>query len=136
MPKAKPTLKSLKNRAWKTFSEWVRRRDADEGGTVHCVTCRKPIYWKEAHAGHFVAGRTNAVLLHPDIVWPQCVVCNLFLGGNYSAYTLFMLDKYGREKVEEFLSLRHQVKKMTRADWEAEIETYKAKLAELEQVLA
>jgi hypothetical protein len=129
--KKKPTLKSLKNKAWKVFSEWVRRKDADEGGTVHCVTCRAPIYWKEAHAGHFVGGRNNAVLLHPDIVHPQCVRCNIFLSGNYAEYALYMLDKFGREKVEEFLSLRRQVVKLTRADFEASIETYQQKLKDL-----
>lgn len=126
--KKKPSLKSLKNKAWKTFSEWVRRRDADEGGTVHCVTCRKPLFWKEAHAGHFISGRTNAVLFHPDIVNPQCEVCNIWRGGNYVAYTLYMLDKYGREKVEEFEALRRQVKKLTRSDLEDLINEYKQKL--------
>ena len=130
--KKKPTLKSLKNKAWKTFSEWVRRKDADEGGTVYCVTCRTPIFWKEAHAGHFVPGRTNSVLFHPDITNPQCPVCNLWRGGNYQAYTLYMLDKYGRERVEEFLALRRQVVKLTRTDFEEIIETYKAKLEKLE----
>lgn len=129
--KKKQSLRSLKNKCWRIFSEWVRRRDADEGGTVHCVTCRKPIYWKEAHAGHFVPGRTNAVLFHPDIVNPQCPICNIWKGGAYHDYTLYMLDKYGREKVEEFLSLRRQVKKYTRSDLEELIESYKQKLSEL-----
>jgi len=130
--KKKPTLKSLKNRAWKTFSEWVRRRDADEGGTVYCVTCRAPLYWKEAHAGHFVPGRGNAVLFHPDITNPQCPVCNLWRGGNYQAYTLYMLDKYGRDKVEQLLALRREVKKYTRSDYEELIEHYQQKLEALE----
>jgi hypothetical protein len=129
--KKQPSRRALKDKAWKLFSEWVRRRDADEGGTVHCVSCRAPVFWKEAHAGHFVGGRTNAVLFHPDIVHPQCVRCNLFLGGNYAQYALYMLDKFGREKVEEFLSLRHQVVKLTRTDLEECIELYKQKLEEL-----
>lgn len=130
-----PTLRILKKKAWKVFSEWVRRRDADEGGTTYCVTCRTPLYWKEAHAGHFVPGRTNAVLFHPDITNPQCPVCNIWKGGNYQAYTLYMLDKYGREKVEEFLSLRRQVVKLTRADLEEIIAHYKAKIAELPETV-
>lgn len=46
-----------------------------------------------------------------------------------------MLDKFGREKVEEFLSLRRQVVKLTRADLEESIETYKQKLKDLEPAL-
>ena len=128
----KPTLKSLKNKAWKLMSEWVRRRDADEGGTTRCVTCRAPIYWKEAQAGHFVGGRTNAVLFHPDLVHVQCYVCNCIRHGNYAAYTLFMLDRYGREKVEEFLALKHKTVKLTRSDLEELIADFIQKLEELE----
>jgi hypothetical protein len=127
----KPTLRSLKNKAWKVFSEYIRRKDADEGGTTRCVTCRTPIFWKEAHAGHFVPGRTNAVLFNPDITNPQCIRCNIFLGGNYAAYTLYMLDNFGREKVEEFLALKHKVVKYTRSDLEDMIEFYKQKLGAL-----
>ena len=129
--KKKPSLRGLKAKCWKLFSEWIRRKDADEGGTTYCVTCRKPVFWKEAHAGHFVPGRTNAVLFHPEIVHPQCQVCNIWKGGAYHDYTLFMLDKYGREKVEEFLSLRRQVKKYTRSDLEELIQQYKERLASL-----
>lgn len=42
-----------------------------------------------------------------------------------------MLDKYGRDKVEEFLSLRRQVVKLTRTDLEDIINTYKQKISEL-----
>src|SRR5678816_1066938 len=129
--KKKPTLRGLKNRAWKIFSEYIRRKDADAGGTNYCFTCGQPKFWRELHAGHFVGGRTNAVLFNEDIVKPQCVMCNIFLGGNYGPYTLKMLDLHGREKVEEFMSLKHQVVKYSRADIENLIQTYKQKLEEL-----
>jgi hypothetical protein len=124
----KPTLRSLKDKCWKVFSEYVRRKEADEGGTNYCFTCGQPKFWKELHAGHFVGGRTNAVLFNEDIVKPQCVMCNIFLNGNYGRYTLKMIDLHGREKVEEFLALKHQVKKYTRSDLEDLIQTYKSKL--------
>jgi NMD protein affecting ribosome stability and mRNA decay len=128
----KTTLRGLKAKAWKLFSEYIRRKDADEGGTVHCYTCRAPVYWKEAHAGHFVPGRKNAVLFNEDVVRPQCIRCNIFLGGYYHAYTLRMVDEVGRERVDELLSLRHKVLKLTRSDIEEIIEKYKQKLEELE----
>lgn len=127
--KKKPTLRGLKERCWKVFSEYVRRKDADSGGTNYCFTCGAPKFWKELHAGHFVGGRTNAVLFNEEIVKPQCLTCNVFMNGNYSAYTLKMIDLHGRPKVEEFLALRHQVKKYTRADLEDLIAAYKLKLA-------
>lgn len=127
--KKKPTLRNLKAKCWKLFSEYIRRKDADEGGTVHCYTCRRPIFWKEAHAGHFVPGRTNAVLFNEDVVRPQCVGCNIFRGGAYHDYTLRMLDEVGREKVDELLALKHKTVKFTRADIEELIASYKEKLA-------
>jgi hypothetical protein len=82
--KKKPTLKSLKNKAWKLCSEYVRRKDADAGGFCGCYTCGAPIHWKlEAQAGHAIGGRTNSVLLDVDIIRPQCVACNVFRRGMY-----------------------------------------------------
>jgi hypothetical protein len=124
-------MRALKERCWKVFSEYVRRKDADAGGTNYCFTCGSPKFWKELHAGHFVGGRTNAVLFNEEIVKPQCLVCNVFLNGNYGRYTLKMVDQHGREKVEEFLALKHQVRKYTRAELEDLIESYKGKLAGL-----
>lgn len=131
MPKRKPTLRGLKKKLWTIFSEYIRRKDADEGGTNYCFTCGQPKFWKELHAGHFVGGRTNSVLFNEEIVKPQCLMCNVFLNGNYGPYTLKMIDLHGREKVESFLSLKHQVKKYTRPDLEELIAVYKQKVAEL-----
>ena len=115
------------------FSEWIRRKDADEGGTNFCFTCGQPKFWKELQAGHFIGGRTNAVLFQEEIVKPQCLMCNVFLRGNYGRYTLKMIDLHGREKVEEFMSLKHQVVKYTRSDIEELIEKYKSRLSTLDQ---
>ncbi len=52
----------------------------------------------------------------------------MWKGGNYAIYTLKMIDLYGREKVEEFLALKHKIVKLTRTDIEEMIETYKAKI--------
>ena len=127
----KSSLPGLKKKAWKLLSEYIRRKDADEGGTVECYTCRKLFHWKELQGGHFVPGRSGSVLLDARIVRPQCVRCNVLLGGAYHAFTLRMIDEVGREKVEEYLALKHQVKKWNRSDLEAFIEEYKRKLDEL-----
>jgi hypothetical protein len=78
-----------------------------------------------------VPGRTNSVLFHEEITNEQCPKCNLWLGGNYQAYTLYMLDKYGREKVDEFLQLKHQVRKYTTSELEEMIGKYQQKLKDL-----
>ena len=113
------------------FSEYVRRRDADEGGTVSCYTCGKLMFWKEAHAGHAIGGRHNAVLFDLDIVKPQCPRENIFLGGNYPVFTTKLIKEHGLEWWEKKLAQAREIVKYTRADIEAIIETYKQKLEAL-----
>ena len=129
-----PSISSLEKKLDIVFQTWVRRSAADEGGTLECYTCRKPVFWKEADAGHFVPGRRNAVLLNPEVVRPQCKMCNIWNRGAYHAYTLRMVDELGREKVDELLALQHQTLKFTRSDLEEKIAYYKQKLETLDVV--
>ena len=128
----KPTLRSLKKKAWTLFSQYVRRKDADEGGTVSCYTCEKLLHWKEAHAGHGIPGRHNAVLFDLDIVKPQCPRDNIFLGGRYEVFTTKLIKENGMDWWEKKLAGAREVVKLTRADLESLIEQMKANLAELE----
>lgn len=126
--KSKPTLKSLKNKAWKVFSEYIRRRDADEGGTVRCYTCGALYFWKQIHAGHAIPGRRNAVLFDAEIVRPQCPRCNIFLGGRYEIFAAKLIRESGLEWFEKKLSGAREVVKLTRSDLEELILEYKQKL--------
>lgn len=130
----KPTYRSLKKKAWTLFSEYVRRKDADQGGTVSCYTCGKLLFWKDAHAGHAIPGRHNAVLFDLDIVRPQCPRDNVFLGGRYEIFTTKLIKEKGLEWWEEKLSQAREVVKYTRADLEEKIEELKNKLDNLDSV--
>jgi hypothetical protein len=133
--KKKPSLKSLKNKAWKLCSEFVRRKEADAGGFCGCYTCGAPIHWKlEAQAGHAIGGRTNSVLLDVDIIRPQCVACNVFRRGMYPVFAAKLIREHGLEWFEQKLSGAREVRKYTRSDFEAFIDSFKQKLKELEAV--
>jgi hypothetical protein len=129
--KKKQTLKGLKTKAWKLFSEYIRRRDADEGGTVPCYTCGKLMYWKDSHAGHGIPGRGNAVLFDVDIVKPQCPRDNLFMGGRYEIFAAKLIREHGLNWFEEKLVGARQAVKLTREDLENIIADYKQKLSEM-----
>jgi hypothetical protein len=132
--KKKPSLKSLKNKAWKLCSEYVRRKDADAGGFCGCYTCGAPIHWKlEAQAGHAIGGRNNAVLLDVEILRPQCVACNVFRRGNYPIFTAKLIREHGLEWFEEKLIAARQAVKVSREDYENVIERFKQKIQELEE---
>jgi len=82
-----------------TFNKYIRLRYADENGMVTCVTCGVKIHYKDANAGHYM----HSLHFREDNQHNQCRRCNLFLSGNLANYTLFMIDKYGREKVDELI---------------------------------
>lgn len=124
-------IKKAKNKAWKYFSIYIRTRDClrftgdpDEG---MCVTCKKPFGFKQLQAGHFVGGRTNALLFDEEIVYTQCANCNLYLRGNYQAYTLFMLKEVGEATIEEMLNRKNITLKLTTDDFLAIADKYKTK---------
>lgn len=130
--KKKPSLKSLKNKAWKLFSEYVRRKGADVGGTERCYTCGELAHWKELQCGHAIGGRHNAVLLDEEICRPQCVRCNVFMRGQYPIFTSKLIRENGLEWFEAKLISARAVVKISRAEYEDKIQDLKLRLAEIE----
>ena len=125
--------KNLKAVAWGLFSQYIRRKYADENGFVKCVTCGVVRHWKDRmQAGHFVDSRNNSVLFSEELVFPQCVSCNLFKKGNKVAYTLFMLEKHTKKEVEKMLTKKFKVKKITEDEYLLLIEDIKDKLVGLD----
>jgi hypothetical protein len=132
--KKTPSLSALKKKAWSLCSRYVRLREADEGGFVHCYTCGFPMHAiQEAQAGHAIPGRHNAVLLDDSICRPQCYSCNCLKHGMHHIFATKLAQENGMEWWQSKLSGAKAVVKYTRSDLEALIETYKAKLDELAQ---
>jgi hypothetical protein len=82
------------------FNKMVRLEESKDGyGT--CITCGQTKHYKEANAGHFRHGldfiRDNQHF--------QCVNCNQWLSGRLDRYTLWMIDKFGRARVDEIQSM-------------------------------
>jgi len=128
-------LSGAKKRAWKEFSRFIRIRDCLEttGSTKHgkCFTCEKIIPYQDLHAGHFMDGRTNALLFNEQGTHAQCSECNTAKGGNKTAYKRRMLQRYGGRVVEELQELRHRPVKYTAFDFDMERQRYKRLSEEL-----
>lgn len=125
MPSLKPTKNSkklLKKKAWSTFSIWIRNRDADDNGICTCVTCGKKDHWKNMQAGHGIGGRNNYLLFNEDLVHAQCRSCNLFKGGEYEKYAVFLIEKYGMDWYKEML--RYKPVQFSDKDYEEIIKKY------------
>jgi 5-methylcytosine-specific restriction endonuclease McrA len=117
----KTGVATLKKKADKYFSLYVRHRDSTDG-MAECITCgtKKPI--KQMQAGHFVSRRVNALRFDEENVNAQCTGCNMFKAGEQYLYAKALDLKYGDGKAEELMNRRH--------------ETHKFTIQELEEIIA
>lgn len=133
--KKKPKISTLKKKAWKLCSEYIRRKYADQYGMVECVSCAPPKtrkHWKEMQAGHFVPrGRGNACYFLEENIHPQCFKCNINLGGNPAGYAKYIVEMYGVEKINELELEARKTVKFSVKDLELMIEDFKDKLNEI-----
>ncbi len=133
-PKVKKvSLKTARNKAWKVFSEYIRRKNADAFGNVHCCSCSWVGPWQESHASHFIDSRNNSVLYDERLVHPGCIRCNIFLKGNKVSYTVFMAKTYCLtiDQIKEFDELKHKSRPMKAHDHLEIYEKYKKLLEDL-----
>lgn len=128
----KPSHATLKKNLWKTFSEWIRRRDADWQGYASCCTCGKRMKWQELDAGHYNPKTDGlAMYFEEKNVHPQCTGCNRFRHGNLGKYALYLRKRYGDQILEELDWKSRQKTKITELDYERLIKYYKNKLKNL-----
>ena len=119
------SVKTLKYNLWRHyFSPYIRQRDRGV-----CFTCGNTKDWKEQQAGHFIPKGSYSDTEFDEInVNCQCASCNTFKHGNLTEYTLRLIDKYGREVVDDLQRRKYKTKKWKVEELEALIEIYKEKL--------
>ena len=117
------TPKTLKRILWKLVSEYIRQK---ESGI--CFTCGKRENWKYQHCGHFIPRGSYSDTMYDEVnLHCQCPKCNTFLHGNLTEYTIRMIEKYGKEKVDELRARGRKVKKWKIDELEELINYYKEK---------
>lgn len=130
MQQKKKPLSKTKDKAWKEFSRFIRTRDAirTTGDTDNCIciTCGKLVPFKQIQAGHYIAGRTNALLFDEDIVFGQCSACNIWKHGEQLEFH-YALKKLGYtdEELERMHQLKYKTIKYTADDYEQIAQQYK-----------
>ena len=131
--RVKSPLVKAKDKAWAEFSRFIRLRDADDTGHCKCVTCNREYHWKKIQAGHFIPGRTNAVLFEEKGVHAQCYGCNIGKAGNTIMYWPWMEQQYGRGYVDYLRGFIGTKLTYTEDDYLAIHKRYKKLAAELEE---
>lgn len=129
--KKRPAISALEAKLDGLLSQYIRLKEADEGGTVQCVTCPKLMFWKESQCGHWVKRQHRAVRWDERNVGVQCKRCNHFLDGAQDEFSQHVIAQHGVGVHDELLRLKHTVFKVTRSFLEEKIEHYKQKLASL-----
>ena len=110
----------------------VKLKAADDSGYCRCVTCGKVEHWRNMDGGHFISRTYRAHKLREENIHPQCQRCNRFRSGEGPDYTLYMIDTYGRDFVDELIATKREPKKYTRPELEEMIEDLKDQISELE----
>ena len=117
------------------FSRWTRLRFADGAGNVACVCCGAVRHWKLQQAGHYVKRSHLATRWEPENVAVCCYRCNVLMSGNYPAYTVWGVDRYGMDWPARMVALSKTPTKFSRSDLESMILDYEEKLKALSTVL-
>lgn len=126
---------ATKDGAWREFSIFIRTRDClkttGDPGRGHCCTCWAAVLFTEGHAGHFLAGRGNAILFDERGTNLQCSHCNIDLDGNYPKYLEFMEQTHGRGVIDELVMLKQTTVKLKSWDLQEIVQAYRQKTIEL-----
>lgn len=111
MKRTKQTpLPSLIEKADRVTSQYIRRKYADHTGTVTCITCGKRLHWKEAHCAHFIGRSAKLTRWLEENLHPACCGCNTYRKEfHMREYTVYMVDMYGREFVDELREMERKV---------------------------
>lgn len=116
--KANPKAKALE-----AAQLLARISSADDNGYCACVTCGHVGKFNDGFdGGHFIAkGSCSFWMLDPRNIWPQCKSCNgngMKFGNKEATYTLWMVEKFGREFVDYMLDNIKTITKRTARDYE------------------
>lgn len=99
-----PSIRSLKKKAWKLFSIWVRSHDKNFHDETPCYTCHRLFPWKELHAGHYKHGSYD---FDPRNIKPQCTYCNTYAHGKPDEFYVHLIKEYGQEIADELRIRAH-----------------------------
>ena len=115
----------------KVFSEYIRRRDADEYGRVKCCTCSTVAHWAEMDCGHFISRWNLSTRFHEMNSHSQCKACNQFHGRMQFDHLLYIKERYGLKVPYELVKLSHKPSKLMQHEIDELVEVYKQKIKEL-----
>lgn len=119
------TRSSLEKELDRVFSIFIRMREANDNGIAHCFTCGKADHWTAMDNGHYISRVHRSTRWNELNCHIQCKRCNIFLKGNYPAYSLALTRKYGANVLEELSVLKNTTSKFSTPELEGMIAYYR-----------
>ena len=119
------TYKTLKNLLDRAFSVYIRLRDADSQGRIHCITCGTPHYWKESDCCHYIGRQHMATRWNEQNCAAGCRRCNRFEEGNKINW------KMNEHTKNILIFAKNAVKKWVNFELEILIEDFKKRAIEI-----
>lgn len=129
---SKLSRKALIRKYDEAFSQYIRVKDAVDGEAT-CVTCGVTASWKDLQNGHFYTRGRFPTRWDEMNCHVQCYRCNIALKGNYIVYTKYMIDRYGREAVDELEVKSLSTQKLTSQEMRDLIVYYRQMVKKLTQ---
>ncbi len=130
-----PKKKTVKDRAWRMFSKYIRLRDClRTSGTPEqgkCITCGKLLLISFCDAGHFISRRHNSTLFDETNCHVQCRYCNRYLNGNLLEYRRQIIKLYGKGADIALEKKARETRKYSLEDLTTLEKEYKIKIEEL-----
>lgn len=116
----------------KVFSEYIRRRDADEYGRVKCCTCDTVSHWAEMDCGHWLMRSKMGTRFDERNCHAQCRICNRHLDGEWVKHHDYIKARYdGEETISELGIESLGLRKWMQYEIDEMVKEYKLKLKSL-----
>ena len=121
----KPSRSKLVKLADKVFSEFIRRRNANELGITECFTCGKVDHWKKLQCGHFQSRKHYNTRWNETNCQVQCAGCNVFRYGEQYKFGLYLDKKFGGKMSEKLMQDARKTIKLSNFEIQEIIDHYK-----------
>lgn len=125
MRSKKPSRSKLVKLADKVFSEFIRRRNANELGITECFTCGKVDHWKKLQCGHFQSRKHYNTRWNEKNCQVQCAGCNVFRYGEQYKFGLYLDKKFGGKMSEKLMQDARKTIKLSNFEIQEIIDHYK-----------
>lgn len=130
MPRT-PKRSTLVKKADAIFSQYIRKRYADNNGIAECFTCGKKDHWKSLQCGHFMSRKHYSTRWDEKNCQVQCAGCNVFRWGEQFKFGRNLDIKLGKGTADSLEQKSRQILKYNNIELIELIEHYKKKVAEL-----